>query len=246
MEASPLQPVSELPTHSEIGARLREARQAQGLTVRGIAQLIGVSPSLISQIERDKVNPSVGTLWALVSVLGLTMGDVFPDETRAPSSAEPIIAPAAPGGPVTTPGTRSTINLETGVAWERLTAASDSLVEFVMVVYPPGAESCSADSLMRHSGKEYGYVLSGRLGVCVGFDEYELGPGMAISFDSSSPHRLWAIGESPAEAIWFVIGRQNDSSGALQTVVRNTRALALNPHPPVHADAETLNEEDSR
>jgi transcriptional regulator with XRE-family HTH domain len=182
------------------------------MTVREIAGRVGVSPSLISQIERDKVNPSVSTLWSLVSVLGLTMSDVFPDEARRPSSAQPVI-PLAPSGPVTTPGDRSTINLETGVQWERLTAGSDALVEFLMLVYPPGAASCDADSLMRHSGKEYGYVLSGRMGVCIGFDEYELGPGMAISFDASSPHRLWAIGESPAEALWVVVGRQNDSRG---------------------------------
>jgi transcriptional regulator with XRE-family HTH domain len=214
MEASHLQRVPELPAYSRIGERLRAERQRKGLTVRGIAELVGVSPSLISQIERNKVNPSVGTLWALVGVLGLTMGDVFPDEARRPSSTQPI-TPPAPGGPVTAPGARSTINLETGVQWERLTAGSDSLVEFLMLVYPPGAASCDEDSLMRHSGKEYGYVLSGRLGVCVGFDEYELGPGMAISFDASSPHRLWAIGEQPAEAVWFVVGRQNDSRGPL-------------------------------
>ncbi len=248
MEAYPLQRVPELSAHSKIGERLRAERHAQGLTVRGIAQLVGVSPSLISQIERDKVNPSVGTLWALVSVLGLTMGDVFPDETADSRSSTELIAPpvATGGGPVTMPGARSTINLESGVAWERLTAASDALVEFVMVVYPPGAESCSADSLMRHSGKEYGYVLSGRLGVCVGFDEYELGPGMAISFDSSSPHRLWAIGEKPAEAIWFVVGRQDDARNTLHTVIRNTNALAQGPNPPAHVDAEILNEEDAR
>jgi transcriptional regulator with XRE-family HTH domain len=213
MEASPLHPVPELSAHSKIGERLRAARQEKGMTVRGIAELVGLSPSLISQIERDKVNPSVSTLWSLVSVLGLTMSDVFPDEARRPSSSEQPVIPLAPGGPVTTPGDRSTINLETGVQWERLTAGSDALVEFLMLVYPPGAASCDADSLMRHSGKEYGYVLSGRLGVCVGFDEYELGPGMAISFDASSPHRLWAIGESPAEALWVVVGRQNDSRG---------------------------------
>ena len=46
-----------------------------------------------------------------------------------------------------------------------------------------------------------------------GFDEYELGPGMAISFDASAPHRLWAIGDEPAEAIWIVVGRQNDGRG---------------------------------
>jgi mannose-6-phosphate isomerase-like protein (cupin superfamily) len=46
--------------------------------------------------------------------------------------------------------------------------------------------------------------------VQVGFERYDLGPGDAIAFDSSSPHRLWAIGDEPAEAIWVVVGRQSD------------------------------------
>ncbi|MGZ4371378.1 MAG: cupin domain-containing protein [Gaiellaceae bacterium] len=49
----------------------------------------------------------------------------------------------------------------------------------------------------------------------IGFDEYELGPGMAVSFDASAPHRLWAIGDQPAEAIWVVVGRQSDNRGPL-------------------------------
>ena len=49
------------------------------------------------------------------------------------------------------------------------------------------------------------------LGVRVGFDEYELLPGMAISFDASAPHRLYAVGTQPAEALWVVVGRQSDS-----------------------------------
>lgn len=181
------------------------------MTVRGIAQLVGVSPSLISQIERDKVNPSVSTLWGLVTVLGLNMGDLFV-ESAPGIQADP--SPSA-NGPATAPSGRATIHLETGVQWERLTAGSDSLVEFLSVVYPPGAASCGEDSLVRHGGKEYGYVVSGRLGVRIGFDEYALGPGMAISFDASSPHRLWAIGEQPVEAIWVVVGRQNDTRGTL-------------------------------
>src|SRR5262249_4127827 len=178
-------------TPSQIGARLRAERQQKELTVREIARRVGVSPSLISQIERDKVNPSVSTLWGLVTVLGLTMGDLF-SEAEAPPGGQPASAPHA-SGPVTVPGNRPVINLETGVHWERLTAGSDRVVEFLTVEYPPGAASCDEDSLARHGGKEYGYVINGRLGVRIGFDEYELEPGMAISFDASAPHRLWAI-----------------------------------------------------
>ena len=47
------------------------------MSLRELARRIGVSASLISQIERDKVNPSVSTLYSLVRELGLGMGDLF-------------------------------------------------------------------------------------------------------------------------------------------------------------------------
>ena len=212
MEAS-LGRAPELREPSQIGERLRVARQQSGMTVREIAQRIGVSPSLISQIERDKVTPSVSTLWSLVTVLGLTMGELFA-EADAPAAGGQRQASVLPApSPTTAPGDRAEINLESGVRWERLTAESDPVVEFLSVVYPPGASSCDEDSLLRHGGREYGYVVGGRLGVRIGFDEYELRPGMAVSFDASTPHRLWAIGDQPAEAIWVVVGRQGSTPG---------------------------------
>jgi transcriptional regulator with XRE-family HTH domain len=214
VEASRISAPADLSTPSNIGERLREARNRQGLTVREIARQIGVSPSLISQIERDKVNPSVSTLWGLVTVLGLTMGELF-SETEPSAGPQPASVPRSPSGPMTVPGKRAVINLETGVHWERLTAETDPLVEFLTVEYPPGAASCDENSLVRHGGKEYGYVTEGRLGVRVGFDEFELAPGMAISFDASMPHRLWAIGAQPARALWIVVGRQRDARSAI-------------------------------
>ena len=63
---------------------------------------------------------------------------------------------------------------------------------------------------MRHMGREYGLVLSGRLRVIIGFDEeHELGPGDSIAFESSRPHRLENAGSEPVEAIWFVVGRSH-------------------------------------
>jgi transcriptional regulator with XRE-family HTH domain len=207
-----VEPLPEIPEPSHIGERLREARRAADMTVREVARRVGVSPSLISQIERNKVTPSVSTLWSLVTALGLSMGDLFDgvEPAREAGGPRPVAAPAA-DSPMTAPGHRPVINLESGVTWERLTADRDQIVEFLTIVYPPGAESCDENSLLRHSGKEYGYILRGILGVRIGFDEYELGPGMAISFDASSPHRLWAVGNEPAEALWVVVGRQSDS-----------------------------------
>jgi transcriptional regulator with XRE-family HTH domain len=167
-----------------------------------------VSPSLVSQIELDRVNPSVSTLYALVTELGMTMSDVFGD--GAAQVPRVVRGQRGEDGVVTAPGSRSVLNLASGVRWERLTAHSDPDVEFLHVVYPVGAESCPEDALVTHGGREYGYVTSGTLGVRVGFDEYELGPGASIAFDSSSPHRLWTIGDEPAHGIWVVIGRAAD------------------------------------
>src|SRR5262245_39647362 len=190
---------------SHIGPRLRDQRKRLGISLREIARRIGVSASLISQIERDKVNPSVSTLYALVRELGLNMGDLF--DTDGSELPRPPRAPL----PYVMPEERSVINLASGVIWERLTPDRDPAVEFLRVTYNPGSESCPADSLVTHGGREYGYVVSGRLGVRIGFDEYHLEAGYSITFDSTSPHRLWAIGDEPVEALWVVVGRQSDS-----------------------------------
>jgi len=191
----------------QIGIRLREERRRHGLTVRELARRIDVSPSLISQIERDIVNPSVATLYAIVTELGLSMNDVFGDNRPTGLRA----GDGAANSPAVLPDERMVINLGAGVRWERLTSSDDPLVEFLYVVYDVGAASCAEDTLIRHGGKEYGYVLSGRLGVRIGFLEHELEPGTAVSFDSSSPHRLWSIGDEPVTAIWVVVGRQSDA-----------------------------------
>jgi len=193
---------------SKVGSRLRRERERRGISLRELARRVGVSPSLVSQIELDRVNPSVSTLYALVTELGMTMGDVFGDNAQP----APRVVRDRPGshGLVTDPETRRVINLASGVHWERLTPDSDRDVEFLYVVYPVGAESCAEDALVTHGGREYGYVTSGTLGVRVGFDEYELGPGASIAFNSSSPHRLWAIGGEPVHAVWLVIGRAAD------------------------------------
>jgi transcriptional regulator with XRE-family HTH domain len=193
---------------SKVGNRLRQERERRGISLRELARRVGVSPSLVSQIELDRVNPSVSTLYALVTELGMTMSDVFVDNGPAPALV--VRERRDADGLVAVPDTRSVINLASGVRWERLTPQSDPDVEFLYVVYPVGAESCPEDALVTHGGREYGYVESGTLGVRVGFDEYVLGRGASIAFDSSSPHRLWTIGSDPVHAIWVVIGRAAD------------------------------------
>lgn len=188
---------------SKVGHRLRAERERLGIGLRELARRVGVSPSLVSQIELDRVNPSVSTLYSIVTELGMTMSDVFGEQPE-PRAVQPG------HGLAERPETRPVINLASGVRWERLTHERDPDVEFLYVVYPVGAASCPADALMTHGGREYGYVTSGTLGVQVGFEVYELAEGGSIAFDSSSPHRLWAVGDEPVHAVWVVIGRDAD------------------------------------
>jgi transcriptional regulator with XRE-family HTH domain/quercetin dioxygenase-like cupin family protein len=104
-------------------------------------------------------------------------------------------------------GEHEVLQLSSGVQWRRLTAGSLPGVEFLHVTYAPGACSSGEGAFMRHAGQEFGYLLSGRLLVEVGFDAHELTGGDSISFPATTPHRLSNRGDEPAYAIWLVLGR---------------------------------------
>jgi quercetin dioxygenase-like cupin family protein len=184
-----------------------------------MARRVDVSPSLVSQIERGLVRPSVGTLYSMTAELGLAMDGLFTNTEHGGVAPEQGVVPrevnAAPpqrAHTVVQHGhNRQHIRLAGGVAWERLTVTPDDQVEFLYVRYEAGAESCPENSFFRHGGKEYAYLLEGRLGLQIGFDRYELAPGDSVSFESHNPHRLWAIGDEPATAIWVIINRTNDN-----------------------------------
>ena len=106
---------------------------------------------------------------------------------------------------------RATIDLESGVRWERLTPGPDHDLDFLFVTYDVGGSSSEGNRSIRHSGHEYGLILSGTLEVTVGFDHYALGPGDSISFDSTVPHHLTNRGDEPVRGVWVVVGRQDDS-----------------------------------
>lgn len=189
------------------------------MSLRALAKVIDVSPSFVSQVELGKARPSVGTLYALVTALGLSLDDVMPENGPTEPSAPPP-APASDSGSVLAwPRIRAHVQRGNsrrrikmaGVTWERLTPYDDPFVDFLYVTYGPGSASCPEDDLMRHGGREYGHVVSGTLAVQVGFESYDLEPGDSINFDSAAPHRLSNPFDEPAVAVWVVVDRQGDS-----------------------------------
>jgi transcriptional regulator with XRE-family HTH domain len=187
-----------------LGSRIRRERLAAGLTVRGLAARIAVSPSLISQIERGLARPSVATLFLISNTLGIPIAELFAESE--PEQDEPVAGRHA----VQPRETRKTMTLAQGVRWERLTAEPDEEVDFVYLDYPPGASSSPEGGLRSHRGREFGYVLSGALSVRIGDEVHELRPGDSISFDSTTPHELVAAEDERMRAIWFVVNRRDD------------------------------------
>jgi transcriptional regulator with XRE-family HTH domain len=190
-----------------IGDRLREERMKAGISQRELARRLGLSPSLISQLESGQSRPSVGTLYSIVTELGVSLDHVirgadFPD-SDGPSGSRP-------GSPVVHPGERATVDLDSGVRWEELAATHEEGIDFLEAIYEVGGASTPDESLMRHNGREYGYIVSGTLHIQIGFQTYVLGPADSIAFDSTTPHRFSNRGDVPVHAIWFVVGRGHD------------------------------------
>ncbi|MEY9996145.1 transcriptional regulator with XRE-family HTH domain/quercetin dioxygenase-like cupin family protein [Streptomyces sp. V4I8] len=208
-----------------VGARIRQARLARGMSLRALAREVGVSASLVSQIETGKTQPSVSTLYAITTALAISVESLFDAGESAavspvatPSGPEPGTAPgtalhalaafaADPGrriGPLVTPDEREVLELDSGVVWERLGHVPGTDVDFLQVTYRPGGASSSSGGLMRHTGTEYGCLTAGELVLTLGFEEYTLRPGDAVCFESTTPHRYRNDGDVPAVGVWFV------------------------------------------
>lgn len=198
-----------------LGKNFRRARLDAGLSQRELADKVGVSSSLISQFETGLSRPSAGTLFALVTELGISLDRlIHGDEERASAGSKSRSREYAL---TVRPGDRKLVELSSGVRWEELASEPGDGVDFFEVVYEVGAVATDDQSLIQHDGREYGVILSGALGMQVGSDTYTLRAGDSISFSSKRPHRLWNVGEEPAHAIWLIYRDPRhtpDSSGS--------------------------------
>jgi transcriptional regulator with XRE-family HTH domain len=189
----------------DLGASLRAERQRQGLSLRETARRLGISASALSQIETGKARPSVGKLFDIVNLLNVSVDGLLAADAVVARNGQGFLS-------LQRTGEHETLELESGVRWRRLTTGSFPGVEFLHVEYQPGGSSTGDGTYMRHAGQEFGYVLSGRLTIHVGFEAHQLGPGDSISFPATTPHRLGNDGTEPATAIWCIVGRHAFSS----------------------------------
>ena len=191
-----------------LGARLREARLQRGLSLRSVAQSLGVSASLVSQVEIGKTQPSVATLYAMANHLGVSLDDLLGLTTPSAAPA-PMFGHQGAALPDVQRGAQNPIiEMENGVRWERLAAGAGGPADALLVTYQPGASSSIEGKLMRHAGVEYAYLLEGELTLHLDFETYDLRPGDSLQFDSVRPHLYSNRSGAIAKGIWFVVGRR--------------------------------------
>jgi transcriptional regulator with XRE-family HTH domain len=197
----------------ELGTRIRAARQARGMSLRVLAEKVGVSASMLSLLETGRSRSSVTTLYAVVEALGMSMNDLFTDSTPCPrpvlqdSSEEPVSLIRRDQAP--------RVELETGVTWEQLGHKRADGLEVLMVTYPPGAKSSLSGRFQQHTGFEVAHVLQGELHCKVRFEEFTLAEGDSVCFDSARPHLFENRGLVEVRAVWVLLRSLVGESSAI-------------------------------
>lgn len=224
-----------------VGSLIRRERQRQRLSLRELARRVGVSASMLSQVETGRTRPSVSTIYSIATELELSIDALLSGEEAA--AADPVAVEggwvredaadmpgAIPASQLVRPEQRRKLELESGVTWELLSDLLPHLVDFMLVTYEPGGRSSSSGKLTRHAGTEFAFMLRGTLKIQVGFNEYVLRPGDSMAFDSSEPHLLVNEGTEPAVGLWFVLGRRQQPDARASRAASDER-VALLRHP---------------
>lgn len=173
--------MAEISDDFDLGQRLRGLRELHGLSQRELAKRAGVSNAVISLIEQNRNNPSVGMLKKVLAGFPLSLSDFFALDLAPREQvfyrAEELVEIA--GGKVS----YRQVGLD----------LSGRGLQILHERYAPGADT--GETMLRHEAEEGGVVISGRLEVTVGDQRRVLGPGEAFYFDSRLPHRFRNLGE---------------------------------------------------
>ena len=178
-----------------IGPKLRALRLRKKLGLVELGRHTGLSPAMLSKIERGLVFPTLPTLLRIALVFGVGLEHFFSEE---PGRARVAVVRKAdrlrlPDRPGADPPAYLFESLDFPVTDRKIDAF---YAEFPADAPPSG--------LHRHEGAELIYVLSGKLAVSVDDDDTILGAGDAMYFDSGAAHSYRRHGRSPCAAIVVV------------------------------------------
>lgn len=175
------------------GEKLRMVRERKGYTLKVVAQRAGVSESLVSQIERNRVSPAIDTLLTLADVLDINLEFLF-EEYRRDRPVKIIRADE-----------RRRME-EDEVIYEELAKPNENdeehSLESYIVEIPTNAKTHRGS--YGHLGRELGFIIEGKAEFQYEAEVYTLEKGDSISFSASSPHTLINVGKTTLRALWVL------------------------------------------
>ena len=169
-------------SQNKVGPRLLSVRRKFGYSQRQLAKLSGVSNASISLIEKDKINPSLGTLIKLISVFEISMAEFWQIESTRHEQVffrfnelEKIVS--------------------NHVTFWQVNPSADNRLVFQYEKYDVGADT--GESKLSVDCEMVGIVIEGRIDISVGEHTNILGPGDAYRFNGRVPHRFRVQGNKP-------------------------------------------------
>jgi transcriptional regulator with XRE-family HTH domain len=183
------------------GYRIREMRHKAGLTLQTLADQSGISVGFLSQVERDKATPSLGTLASIAAALGVHV-DVF-------------ISTPKPADSVTREGERACFALaDSSLRYEQISTVLPGGVLSSLIVHIPVGY---ASEITAHVGEELIMVLDGTVRHTLGDAAFVLHPGDSLHFMGDTPHSFANLGDGPARMLWTGTSPRLISSGPVQS-----------------------------
>jgi transcriptional regulator with XRE-family HTH domain len=193
------------------GDKIRSVRERRSLTLKEVAEGAGVSESLVSQIERNKVAPAIDTLLALAEVLDIDLEYLFADFRKERAVR------------ITRVDARASF-VRPGIVYERLAEVPQdgrAGIEAYLISLEPGA--ATGNSEYGHQGVELGVVVEGKAELSIGTKSYVLEAGDSVSFQSDVPHTLGNAGEVPLKTYWMISPPKGDVFGSSAADAGETR-----------------------
>ena len=173
----------------KIGAKLRELRVQKSLTQKELADRCELSKGFISQVERDLTSPSIATLIDILESLGTNPQSFFTDD-----STEKVVFTQADMFQKQDDGDKNG-----KITWLVPDAQKNSM-EPILLELGQNGESME---IPPHDGEEFGYLLAGRVMLCIGKQEYIVKKNSSFCIHPSSTHSLRNIGNGTAKIIWI-------------------------------------------
>lgn len=163
-----------------LGAAIRRRRLDNALTLARLAASAGVSTSLLSQVERGLLDPSLETLRNVAEALGTAPFRLLEEEGSVL-------------GIVRRGSGRTLVDEDGGYRFELLSPSLDGAFEIAVWELEPGRSSAGAPRA--HPGEEANLFLQGHARLEIGDETIELAAGDCITFDPTRPHRVTAVGD---------------------------------------------------